>query len=415
VLRRLLLPALLAAALLTAFAASTSAGRVIRVGALFPLNGPQSALARQEYQGIDIARDMFNRDGGVGGVPVQLDSRELDDPSQAAAAIQGLKGDGVSAVIGTYSSALSVPASAAAAAAGLTYWEAGAVADRVTGRALPNVFRVGASGANLGSNSATFTATVLAPRLGLTAATTRVSVVLEDDDYGHSVADNAVISARNQGLDVVSYTTYNAHNPDWSRVLATIAAARPDVLILASYISDGVSFRRAMLASHLHVGALIGSTMAECGPDFGLELGSAAVGVFASDRPTQGFNPGVLTPDARATYERFAQAWEQLTGGTPTEEGLAGFSAAWALFHDVLPRAGTLTAASIASAARALDMPRGSLPNGAGIQFSTDRAMLGQNTRAAAVIWQWQAVRHSVTVWPPVDATGTPKLIPLPA
>ena len=41
--------------------------------------------------------------------------------------------------------------------------------------------------------------------------------------------------------------------------------------------------------------------------------------------------------------------------------------------------------------------------------------MLGQNTRAAAVIWQWQAVRHSVTVWPPVDATGTPQLIPLPA
>ena len=60
-------------------------------------------------------------------------------------------------------------------------------------------------------------------------------------------------------------------------------------------------------------------------------------------------------------------------------------------------------------------MPRGSLPNGAGLQFSTDPAMLGQNTRAAAVIWQWQAVRHSVTVWPPVDATGTPQLIPLPA
>ena len=57
-------------------------------------------------------------------------------------------------------------------------------------------------------------------------------------------------------------------------------------------------------------------------------------------------------------------------------------------------------------------MPRGSLPNGAGLQFSTDPAMLGQNTRAAAVIWQWQGVRHSVTVWPPVDATGTPQADP---
>ncbi len=414
-LRRLLLPALLAVTLLTGFVAPSSAGRVLRVGALFPLNGPQSTLAMQEYQGIEIARDMVNMDGGVHGVPIQLDSRELDNPSAAAAAVQSLRGDGVSVVLGTYSSALSVPASAAASAAGLTYWEAGAVADRVTGRALPNVFRVGASGANLGSNSATFAATVIAPRLGLIPAKTRVSVVLEDDDYGHSVADNAVISAHQQGLDVVSYTKYNAMRPDWPRVLAAVASARPDVLILASYITDGVSFRRAMLAAHLHVGALIGSTMAECGPDFGLELGRDAIGVFASDRPTQGFNPSVLTPDARATYQRFSQAWRQLTGGAPTEEGLAGFSAGWALFHDVLPNAGALTAGSIAATARALNMPRGTLPNGAGIQFSRDPAMLGQNTRAAAVIWQWQGVRHSVTVWPPVDATGTPELIPLPA
>lgn len=414
-LRRLALSVLLATALLAAFASPTSASRVIRVGALFPLNGPQATLARQEYQGVEIARDMVNIGGGVGGVPVQLDSRELDDPSTATAAVRSLKGDGVSVVIGTYSSALSVPASAAASAAGLTYWEAGAVADRVTGRGLGDVFRVGASGANLGANSATFTATVLAPRLGLTPADTRVSVVLENDDYGHSVADNAVLSAHAQGLDVVSYTTYNAQAPDWAPVLAAVAAAKPDVLILASYVTDGVSFRRAMLAAHLHVGALVGSTMAECGPDFGILLGSAAIGVFASDRPTQGFNAGVLTPDARATYQRFARAWQETTGGPPTEEGLAGFSAAWALFHDVLPHAGRLTSTSIAAAARALDMPSGSLPNGAGVSFSIDPAMLGQNTRAAAVIWQWQAVRHSVTVWPPVDATGTPQLIPLPA
>ncbi|MGH7721988.1 MAG: ABC transporter substrate-binding protein [Candidatus Dormibacteria bacterium] len=413
--RRVLLSVLLAVAVLAALASPTSAGRVIRVGALFPLDGPQSTLARQEYQGVEIARDLVNGDGGVGGSPIQLDSRELDSPSAAPAAVRSLRGDGVSVVIGTYSSALSVPASAAAAAAGLTYWEAGAVADRVTGRGLPGVFRVGASGANLGSNSATFAATVLAPRLGLTPARTRVSVVLENDDYGHSVADSAVRSARAQGLDVVSYTTYNAHAPDWPPVLAAVAAARPDVLILASYITDGVAFRRAMLAAHLHVGALIGSTMAECGPDFGLELGSAAVGVFASDRPTQGFNPAVLTPAARATYLRFSRAWEQTTGGPPTEEGLAGFSAGWALFHDVLPHAGSASATSIAAAARHLDLPSGWLPNGAGLRFSADPAMLGQNTRAAAVIWQWQAVRHSVTVWPPVDATGTPKLIPLPA
>jgi len=39
-----------------------------------------------------------------------------------------------------------------------------------------------------------------------------------------------------------------------------------------------------------------------------------------------------------------------------------------------------------------VDLPEGALPNGAGLKFSSDPATLGQNERAAAVIWQWQAV-----------------------
>src|SRR5207247_8402859 len=101
-----------------------------------------------------------------------------------------------------------------------------------------------------------------------------------------------------------------------------------------------------------------------------------------------------------------------------SEEALAGFAAAWALFRHVLPAAaangGSVTADSVAVAARAVDLPEGSLPNGAGLRFSSDPARLGQNERAAAVIWQWQGVGQSVTVWPPVLATGSIAFVPLP-
>ncbi len=196
-------------------------------------------------------------------------------------------------------------------------------------------------------------------------------------------------------------------------------AAAPDVLILAAHIPDGEAFRRAMLAAHLHVGALIGSTMAQCMSNFGDDLGAAAVGVFASDRPTGGFNPAALSGPARTLYERFAAAWRSRTGdAAPDEEGLAGFTAGWALFHDVLAGAvagGSITPGAIAAAARAVDLPAGSLPNGAGLRFSSDPAQLGQNVRAAAVIWQWQAVRTSVVVWPATFATGAIRFVPLPA
>ena len=60
-----------------------------------------------------------------------------------------------------------------------------------------------------------------------------------------------------------------------------------------------------------------------------------------------------------------------------------------------------------------MDLPAGSLPNGAGLRFSADPATLGQNTLAAAVIWQWQAERHYTYVWPSTYATGQIADVPL--
>jgi ABC-type branched-subunit amino acid transport system substrate-binding protein len=391
----------------------------IKVGALFPLSGPMSPLAEEEYQGVLVARDLVNRDGGIGGHPLQVVTRQVTTAEQAPAAAQWLHGQGVQVVLGTYSSELSIPASAAVARQGLVYWESGAVADQLTGRGLPLVFRVGADGSRLGDNSATFAAQTLAPMLHTTPATERTFIVEVDDDYGHSVAGGVRRGAVAAGLDVVGSVLYSAQAPYWPRVLDAVRAAHPDVLVLVAHIPDGIAFRRAMLAADVQVKAMIGSTMAQCIPEFGAALGPDAVGVFASDRPTWGFNEDAMTPQSRTVYERFDAAWHAATGREPDEEALAGFSAAWALFHDVLPgaaRSGSLDAQGIAAAARAVDLPDGSLPNGAGLHFSTAPDRLGQNELAAAVIWQWQAVRKSVVIWPPQFAAGTvdASLVPLP-
>jgi hypothetical protein len=269
----------------------------------------------------------------------------------------------------------------------------------------------------------------------------RVALAVADDDYANSVADAAAATAARLGLPIVTRATYNLTLPDWPRVMAQLAAARPDAIILASHIPDGVAFRKAMLAAGLKVGALIGSTMAECDPDFAGDLGADAIGIFASDRPTAGFRPDALDAVARTAYDRFAAKWAAVAptfsapaassapeyplsgpAEAPTaaasEEALAGFSAGWALFRDVLPGAiggsGAPTAGSVAAAARTVDLPQGSLPNGAGLHFSTNAATLGQNERAAAVIWQWQAVNTYAFVWPPSYATGQIGFVPLP-
>ncbi len=410
------LPGLLAVAVLAGASCgqAPAAGSTIKVGAVFPLTGPQAPLARQEVTGVEIARDFANAERGANGPRIDLVLKDITTAADATARVEALKAAGVQSVLGAYSSTLSMPVSAAAQARGMLYWEAGAVADQLTGRGYPLVFRVGATGGNLGAMSSHFAATVLAARLQVPPSALRMVIVHNLDGYPTSVATAAAHQAISEGFPAPTQVLYDASVPDWGGVMGAIRAASPDILMLSSYIDDGVRFRRAMLASGLHVKALIGTTMAQCVPDFGAMLGPDAIGVFASDRPTRGFNPGALNATGRAIYDRFAMAYRQRAGTDPTEESLAGFAAAWTLFHDVMGRARDLSATGLAASARSLDLPAGTLPNGAGVRFASTSEAMGQNLRAAAVIWQWQGVRQSVTVYPPVFATGTPAFIPLP-
>ncbi len=412
---RALLGALTAAVLAAACAPTSVVGPPeLRVGAIFPLSGGTLADARDEYLGATIAAQMINNGGGVRGRRIAIDLRDVDSTRQVPAAVESLKRDGVPVVIGAYSSQLSIPTAAAVAKAGMVYWETGAVADQVTGQRSPLVFRVGANGADLGGNSGRFVLQQLAPRLGVPPRSLKPFLVTAGDAYAHSVADGARAALTAGGMPVAGEAVYNPYAPDWLPVIAQIRAAHPTILLLSSHVPDGIAFRRAFLAARLHVVAFIGTTMAQC-TNFGAALGADAVGVFASDRPEYGFNDIALSGSAKTLYKRFAGAWRQESGQDPTEEAISGFTAAWTLFGSVLHGVSQLNAQSIAAEARAIDLPTGSLPNGAGVLFSTAPDQLGQNVRAAADIWQWQALRHYVVVWPATYATGHIEMVPPPA
>src|SRR5215211_1336170 len=364
----------------------------VRVGAVYPLSGTQGMGGIDEFHGVQVAAELINAEGGVGGRPVVLDQIDVPEADAAPGAIRALADRGVDLVLGSYGSTISSPAATAAAGRGSLFWETGAVGKLAGPGGGDLVFRVAPTGGLLGRGAIRFVADQLAPKLGRPASSLRFAIAAVDDVYGAAVAD----------------VTYDPRRYDPAKVVAKIAAARPDVLFVVAYLEDGVDLRKEQVRQHLPLLASIGTSSSYCMPAFGALLGDDAVGLFASDKPdTHGINPAGLAPGARALLERADAAYRKANGHSMSAAALAGFSGAWALFRYVLPEARSVAPADVAAAARRARVPAGGLPNGSGLEFAPPRgADAGANLRAASVIWEWTRVNRREVTWPPQFATA---------
>jgi branched-chain amino acid transport system substrate-binding protein len=387
------------ALLLAAGCAQTQPGQTnqLVLGAIYPLSGPQAAGGREELGGVQAALRVSHAN-------VRLQVIDATTPEQAAAAVDRLVRDyHVPAILGTYGSTLSAAASTRAEALKTVYWETGAVADPITAHR-QYVFRTVATGSSLGRMAVAFTGAVLIPEYRLKAP--RAVIVQVADIYGESVAGGEQELARSAGVDVVDVIKYNQNAYDPAVIAAKVAEDKPDFLWDVSYLDDGVAIWNAILKEHASLKGAIGTSSAFCMPEFSKRVGAGSIGVYAADKPDATISPSALSPSARELLKQAQAAY-----GPPMDiPAVAGFVGGWTLFHYVLPSAGgTVSSESIRSAAVKVDVPVGDSINGGGVSFAGLGALdEGQNTRAAAVIGQWQAVGIMKVLYPAAFATGQP-------
>lgn len=377
----------------------------IRLGALYPLSGPQGPYGSEELRGVETAVELFNARGGLRGRPVELEVESAPDIKTGWRMAHRLARSGIPAIIGSYGSTLSLAASEVAHREGVLYWETGAVADLVTSRRYPEVFRTGPSGATLATQAARFAVEVLAPRFGIPRDALKVAVVYEDDPYGASIGAGIRAEAGRLGFRPAGSHPYDPAVEDFSRIVSSLSRARPDVVIAATYLHDGARFREALLRARLPIKALIGKCAAFYTQAMAQLLGPKIEGVFVADKP-QGLAPEALRPEGLRLDEELRFRYRHRHGRQPDAAAYMGFSGAWTLLAHVLPRARSLALADLRRAALELDLPEGSLPNGSGVRFAAPAdPMAGQNLRALGVVWQWQRGKP-VLVYPGDAARG---------
>jgi branched-chain amino acid transport system substrate-binding protein len=380
----------------------------VTIGAIYPLSGPQAAGGREELAGVQTAMQLADA-----GTRFRLKVVDAITPDAAAAAVDELvTHDHVPAILGTYGSTLSAAASARAEQLKTIYWETGAVADPITAQR-SYVFRTVATGSALGRMAVTFTRATLIPASGLQSP--RVAIVEVDDIYGHSVGGGEAALARQLGIDVVDVIDYNPYAFDADVLARRIASDNAQFLWDVSYLDDGVAIWQAILRNRVPLLAAVGTSSAFCMPAFSDRLGPDAIGVYAADKPDGDISSAALSPTGRALLARAEAAYARTNPGASMGiPAVAGFVGAWTLFHDVLGNmAGAITPDAIRAAALGVDVPVGDAINGGGVKFGAPGSLdEGQNTRAAAVVGQWQGVGNMQIVFPAAYATAKP--LPLP-
>lgn len=380
----------------------------LELGAIYPLSGPQAPGGKEEIAGVKTALEVAESSGAL-RTHVRLRVVDATTPQAASAAVDSLVHDyHVPAIIGTYGSTLSAAASARAEELKTVYWETGAVADPITAQRR-YVFRTVATGSSLGRMAVTFTHDVLLPQMNLPSP--RAVVVRVKDIYGRSVGGGEEALAKDVGIPVVDVIEYDPNAYDADVIAARLAADRADFLWDVSYLDDGVAIWQAVLRHHVPLRAAIGTSSAFCMPEFSQRVGSGSVGVYAADKPDSDISPAALSGTGEALLTKALSAYgHDNSGDTMDIPAVAGFVGGWTLFSNVIPKlSGPITSESIRATALNVDVPAGDSINGGGVKFGPEGSLdEGQNTRAAAVIGQWQAVGLMKVLYPAAYATGAP-------
>jgi len=409
---------LLALALLLQAPIGAHAQEPIRIGVLLPLTGPFAKNGLENWEAMQIARDMINERGGVNGRKIEYLQGDATSPNAAISETERLiTKDGIKITTGSFASPLAIAVSQAAERHGVFHWETTGAAEIITRRGFKHTFQVGAPARKYGQAAVDFVIDDLAKRLNKPLSDLRVALLWENRAFGKSVGDGIRAYAATKNMKLVYDEGYDQFATDMTPIVQKLKDVKPDILIAISFPNDAILFQRKAKELDFNVAAFIGVSAGYSSPDLRNSIGDSVNGIFVADFPPK-VNPAVLNPETRKVADEFYKRYEAKMKRPPAGHASAGFSAIWALFTEVLPKAKTYDPAELRGIALKLDLPVGSLVNGSGIKFTNfdwaeDPKDAGQNLRASIGVWQWTKEGNE-QVFPANLATHQPIMVPMP-
>lgn len=200
----------------------------IKFGSSFPLTGQYSNYGVSTVNGIEMAIEEINANGGIKGKKITLES--LDDKGELTDSVttyHKLVQNGAQAVIGTNTSSPSSAIAEASINDGIPVITPTGTEEAIT-EGKPNVFRTCFTNPYQGELLAIFA------KDSLNAKTAGI-LVNTASDYSTGIADSFEKKAEELGIKVVKKESYGENDTDFKAQLTSIAGKNPDVLLIPDY------------------------------------------------------------------------------------------------------------------------------------------------------------------------------------
>jgi branched-chain amino acid transport system substrate-binding protein len=371
----------------------------VKIGVVLPLTGSSAEMGKLSKNGIELAVNTINAQGGVkslGGaklVPIYADS--TGKPETGVMEIERLiVKDKVNALLGPYNSNVAAPTAEVAEKYSMPYMLTNAVADGILQKGYKYVWRSNQSSSGNAIDLIGFLSDI-GKKTGKPVKS--IALVYESTDWGSSSAEALKKSAQEAGIAVVAAMDYPANTADMTSIVVKLKSVNADVVIPMSYLNDALLFTRTVSEMKLNSAILAGGGGFSA-PAFVEKAGKSADYVMT----LSGWDPDILGSKPEIS-KKLNDEYKAKYGNNFSEYSANAWMSAMVLF-DAIERAGSVKPEAIKAAVDATNIKAGSLALSLhpyeGISFSQEvRGMKSQNTYARQVIVQVQNGKFRM-VWP---------------
>ena len=237
----------------------TGATDTIKIGSLHPLSGGLALEGQEMRDAVKLAIEERNEAGGIASLEgAQIELVEADhegSPEKGVSEVQKLDREGVLGIVGAYSSGVALPATQEAERSRLPFVIDIGTADEITERGFQYTFRLQPAASSF---SLDFLEIVQGLNANVSQPLTKVVLVHEDSVFGSSIAKKIEENAKDYDMEVLDVLPHASSAADLSTTINKISSLKPDIVVMTTYLRDGVMLVEGIENSNFTPKAIIG-------------------------------------------------------------------------------------------------------------------------------------------------------------